>query len=70
MRLTGPANEAEVIVEGLHITALIDIEVQVSTISKGLCKHLGLRVKHVNKMLQLEGVGGFTYLIWVMWNLI
>ena len=63
----GPANEAPVIIEGFQTTALVDTRVQVSAIARDFCKHLGLPISKLKRMIQFEGTGGITgTLLWLL----
>ena len=57
-RLIGCANEAPVVVDGCKVTALVDLGVQVSTISARLCEELDLEIQPLGWLLELEGTGG------------
>ena len=57
-RLIGEANEMEVILNGTTLRALVDSGSQISTISEGVAKLLGLRVKSLKNILDIEGTGG------------
>ena len=57
-RLIGEANETEVTLNGTTLRALVDSGSQISTISEGVAKLLGLRVKSLKNILDIEGTGG------------
>ena len=44
--------------DGCEVTALVDLEAQVSTISARLCKELDLEIQPLGQLLELEGTGG------------
>ena len=50
-------NEAEVVVEGMHVLALIDLGVQVIIITKGFCEQQRIQIHSLDK-LTIEGSGG------------
>ena len=57
--------------DGCKVTALVDSGAQVSNISAQLCEKLGLKIKPLGQLLELEGTGGtaITYLRFVEVNL-
>ena len=57
-RLIGEANETEVILNGATLKALLDSGSQISTISESVAKLLGLKVKSLKNILDIEGTGG------------
>ena len=57
--LIGLSNEALVIINDVVTTALIDMGAQVSTISDAFCEWLGLEVKPLQTILNMEGAGGY-----------
>ena len=57
-RLVGCANEAPVVIDGHEVAALVHSGAQVSNISAQLCKELGLEIKPLGWLLELEGTGG------------
>ena len=71
MQLVGHANEAPVVMDGHEVTALVDLGAQVSNISAQLGKELGLEIKPLGRLLELEGTGGVAipYLRFVKVNL-
>ena len=56
--LIGEANETDVILNGTTLKALVDSGSQISTISKSVAKLLGLKVKSLQNILDIEGTGG------------
>ena len=56
--LIGEANETEVTLNGTTLRALVDSGSQISTISEGVAKLLGLKVKSLKNILDIEGTGG------------
>ena len=50
----------EVILEGRRCTALLDTGAMVSTLSRSLCKDLGLEIEILGNLVQVEGAGGHT----------
>ena len=69
--LKSRSNEAPLIVEGQKVTALINSDAQVSSISSGFYEFLTLEVHPLGRLLELEGTGGSTipYLGYVEVNL-
>ena len=67
----GCANEVPVVMDGCKVTALVDLEAQVSNISAQLCKELCLKIQPLGQLLELEGRGGaaIPYLRFVKVNL-
>ena len=57
-RLIGPVNETDVNVEGVGMKALIDSEAQISAISKSMAKILGLPIRKLEALLDVEGSAG------------
>ena len=57
-RLIGRANETDVIVENQQVKGLIDSGAQVSSISDTFASKLGLKVKQLDTLLDLEPAGG------------
>ena len=57
-RLIGEANETEIMLNGTTLKALIDSGSQISTILESVAKLLGLKVKSLKNMLDIEGTGG------------
>ena len=55
--LIGEANETEIMLNGTTLKALIDSGSQISTISKSVAKLLGLKVKSLKNLLDIEGTG-------------
>ena len=60
-----------VVIDGHEVTALMDLGAQALNISMQLCKHLGLEIKPLGQLLELEGTGGaaIPYLRFVELNL-
>ena len=58
--LMGQSNKAPIIVDGQKVAALINLGVQVSSVSSGFCKWMALRVHPLDRMLELEGTGGLA----------
>ena len=56
--LIGCSNEAPVIIDGQEVAALIDLGVQVLSISAQLCEDLTLQIQPLGQLLELEGMGG------------
>ena len=54
--LTGHANEATVVVQGVEIMALVDTRSQISTLTKGL------RILQLGGLLHLKGTGSIMIL--------
>ena len=67
----GLSSEAPLIVDGQKVTALIDSDAQVSSISSGFCDLLALEVHPLGRLLELESTGGsiILYLGYVEANL-
>ena len=57
-RLIGEANETHIILNGTTLKALVDSGSLISTISKSVVKLLGLKVKSLQNILDIEGTGG------------
>ena len=57
-RLIGEANEMDLILNETTLKALVDSGSQISTISKGMAKLLGLKLKGLQNILDIEGMGG------------
>ena len=57
-RLIGTANETDVIIENQKVKGLIDSGAQISSISDTFASKLGLKVKQLNALLDLEAMGG------------
>ena len=58
VRLIGEANETEIIIENEKVKGLIDSGAQVSSISDTFASKLGLKIKQLNTLLDLEPTGG------------
>ena len=56
--LIGEANETEVILNGTTLKALVDSGSQISTILEGVAKLLGLRIRSLKNILDIEGTRG------------
>ena len=71
VKLVGHANEVPVVIDGCEVAALIDLGADVSNISSQLCKDLGLKIKPLGQLLELEGTEGaaIPYLRFVEVNL-
>ena len=57
-RLIGPANKTEVNVEGVGMKALINSGAQISAISKSMAKTLGLPIRKLEALLDIQGSAG------------
>ena len=57
-RLKGEVNEATVVIDGVQAKALVDSEAQISAINDSSAQWLGLPVKKLGKILNLEATGG------------
>ena len=57
-RLIGEANEMEVMLNHTKLKALIDSGSQISTITETLAKLMGLKIKSLKNILEIEGTGG------------
>ena len=57
-RLIGKANKTDVIIENQQVKGLIDSGAQVSSISDTFASKLGLKIKQLDTLLDLEPVGG------------
>ena len=57
-RLIGKANETEIIIENQQVKGLIDSGAQVSSISDTFASKLGLKIKQLDTLLDLEPAGG------------
>ena len=58
--LVGHSNEAQVVIDGQEVTALIGLGAQVSSISAQFCKELIPQIKPLSQLLELEGTGGVS----------
>ena len=58
VRLIGEPNETYAQIEGIKTKVLLDSGAQLSSITKTRVKELGLRVQHLQTLLDLEGTGG------------
>ena len=61
VRLIGEANETEIIIENEKVKGLIDSGAQVSSISDTFASKLGLNIKQLNTLLDLEPMGVARY---------
>ena len=57
-RLIGESNETSVIIEKNKVKGLVDSGAQVSSISDTFAKKLGLQIKKLDALLELEPTGG------------
>ena len=57
-RLIGEANETEVTLNQSRLKALVDSGSQISTMTETLAKLMGLRIKSLKNILEIEGTGG------------
>ena len=60
LRLVGEPNESEVFIDDRKVAALIDSEVQLSSITISLAKMLELEIRSLKTILDLEGTGGLS----------
>ena len=58
VRLIGEANETDIIIENEKVKGLIDSRAQVSSISDTFASKLGLEIKQLDTLLDLEPTGG------------
>ena len=58
IRLIGPANESEILIENKLVKALIDSGAQFPGISLKLEKQLKLPIQQLDSLLDIEGSGG------------
>ena len=58
VRLIGETNETNVIIENQEVKGLIDSGAQVSSILDTFASKLGLEIKQLNTLLDLEPTGG------------
>ena len=58
VRLIGEANETDIIIENEKVKGLIDSGAQVSSISDTFASKLGLKIKQLDTLLDLEPTGG------------
>ena len=56
--LIGPTNEAEIVLEGICIPALIDTGANMTFINQWLANALKLPIKPLQTFLDIEGMGG------------
>ena len=61
--MTGPSNEADVIVKGVQSTTAFDSGAQVSTVTKGFCRQLGLNIYKMKRMIHLEAKRGIEHFL-------
>ena len=61
-RLIGPRNEVEVIVNDGQVTALVDLEAQISAVSMAFAKHHELPIWQLQQLLDFKGFGGVDIL--------
>ena len=57
-RLIGEANKTEIILSQNRLKALVDSASQISTMTETLAKLMGLKVKSLKNILEIEGTGG------------
>ena len=58
VRLIGEANETDIVIENKQVKGLIDSGAQISSISDTFASKLGLEIKQLNTLLDLEPTGG------------
>ena len=58
VRLIGEANETDIVIENEKVNGLIDSRAQVSSISETFASKLGLEIKQLDTLLDLEPTGG------------
>ena len=58
VRLIGEANQTDIIIENERVKGLMDSGVQVSSISDTFASKLGLKIKQLDTLLDLEPTGG------------
>ena len=58
VRLIGEANETDIVIENKKVKGLVDSGEQVSSISDTFASKLGLEIKQLNTLLDLEPMGG------------
>ena len=58
IRIIGPANESEILIENKSVKALIDSGTQFSGISLKLVKQLKLLIQQLDRLLDIESSGG------------
>ena len=58
IRLIGSANETELNMEGVRMKALIDLGAQIFAISKSMANTLGLPIRKLETLLDVEGSAG------------
>ena len=61
VRLIGDANETDIVIENKTVKGLIDSGAQVSSISDTFASKLGLEIKQLNTLLDLEPTGVDKY---------
>ena len=57
-RLIGRANEEKIKVNGNTVTALLDTGSQVTHISLDYCQAMGIPIKPIEQLVNIEGAGG------------
>ena len=60
VRLVGPANITDIVIEDYKCKALIDSGAQISTVTISFAKELGAEIKDIGRVLNVEGTGGFA----------
>ena len=68
VHLIGLANEADVLVNNVETKALVDSVAQVSTISRGFEKQLGLKIRSMKKMWQEDSQSHIWVLLKLIWR--
>ena len=58
VRLIGEANETDIVIENKKVKGLIDSGAQISSILDTFASKLGLEIKQLNTLLDLEPTGG------------
>ena len=57
-RLTGRANEEQIVINGHPVTALLDPGSQVIHVSEAFCQAKGLQINPLNQLVEIEETGG------------
>ena len=60
VELIGRVNEADIFIDDIWVTALIDMEAQGSIITRDFCEQHRYDIYPMKQMLHLEGTGGFS----------
>ena len=68
IRLIGEPNETYAQIEGIKTKVLLDSGAQLSSITRTRVNELGLKIQHLQTLLDLEGMGDWRSPMRAMWN--